>query len=649
MKELDEDDIKLDEKESDKKKNDKKDAEKQTKPINITLCSVFAKEAENIADVFPEFSEELFNIGNAFKDTSFSFMDKNNDFLCPITKEALPGQKYLGYQMGEDAETAASYKKNLDDYGKLLDKMMVRYKKKGTEDQKIMLQVLKNNVDLVKSDSFMEDVSGFSEYYNSFVNFASDLPSILYKKKEYKNEDNTRKSLNDVNQDHYKQDPVKFEKIMDKFKLLDHYTDIQKFYITEYLPNKKAREEGPIINDAGKYNKKYRDLLSRQKKMLTQKLRFKSTNRDMVDNRRIEQDPEYFVNLSDKKNFTNERLKTIDFELKAMDRGWPAVDMQFLREVDKMKNYMEVTVADTDNINQRKECQKVLDAMKEPYNRIANSYVTSNEQRLSLIEDMEPAIKEYARIIKEYNQANYNPQEVKFADAPIIKTYQDAYTNNVSMIEIGVNPLKITTVDKENGRGELNGFTIESVENNINIMLEDLKKVDPKTVSSSNQFIEMKRSLKGLADYVKELKQNYPNDEAQGKDAYMEFMSKFKERANQTKDLVETYLNYKNEQLQKGGRRNSWMKQFREQPRIDMAINTFDKLGYMTERIDYLIEKQVGFGAEQSQKNFYERMSERINQRNTYRGMMTSKQRVKKTEDKKNEIKAKKQPSKPTL
>ena len=129
--------------------------------------------------------------------------------------------------------------------------------------------------------------------------------------------------------------------------------------------------------------------------------------------------------------------------------------------------------------------------------------------------------------------------------------------------------------------------------------------------------------------------------------SYDQFLSKIVDDMQQTKQLTKAYLDYKKDQFkQNNQRRNKWIKQFREQPRIEMATNLYEKLGYITERADYILsankfsnahptatkeEKQKHM--EKVQADFNSASYGRYTELSQYRGNLTSTQRREKARE----------------
>ncbi len=617
------------------------DTPKIPSAIPAELIRAFNNECIELKSIFIDYDNELNELSQEFDSLYTDYSMDVADGNSTVNTSPVPTQRGLTYSITSDQKVINDFYELLDDYDKLLDKMQKKYNKNGSKHQKMLLQVLKNNITILKSENYLDEIDGFSDYYRTALNGIKGMPGIFFKDSNSKN--NT-----------YTTDPKKFDMASENFGLLEQYINTQNFYMTKYLPDKKYRDEDKLISYNPTYNHDYREYLNTQEHFLTKNLAVSSMHPILKDNKKISENKTYADDLSGKKSYTRERLEDIDFELELMDRGWPAVDMPFLREVKRAKEFINKGLKNKDVTDEEKK--QLLDLkkiMKEPVDRLFNSYVTSTDVRNSLLRDFEPVLKPYNETFKKLYSRNEETRN-KLADVPLVKSYYDTAARNLTIVEMGNNSLLFRKVAGSNEK-YLKGMTMEELEKNFDYMLKDLKKVDPKTLRSSDEFSDMKTSLINLVRDVKRLKKEreevFDDDDAK---TYAEIFTELGPKIKATKDLVKRYLDYKKNQFDKDkSRRNSSLKQYREQPRIDMAINLFDKLGYIGDRVNYYADK-VNFdkvhgrddnakelNTNNLQKNFVNEYTNRIELRSSYRAFLTSRQNVKQQDETKKELKAK--------
>ena len=617
------------------------DTPKIPSAIPVDLIRAFNNECLELKNIFLDYDNELNELSQEFDSLYTDYSMDVADGESTVNTSPVPNQKGLTYSITSDQKVIKDFYEILDDYDNLLDKMQKKYNKNASKHQKMLLQVLKNNITILKSENYLDEIDGFSDYYRTALNGIKVMPGIFFKDSNSK--DNT-----------YKTDPKKFDMASENFGLLEQYINTQNFYMTKYLRDKKYRDKNKLIGYNPTYNHDYREYLNTQEHFLTKNLAVSSMHPILKDNKKISGTKTYADDLSGKKSYTRERLEDIDFELELMDRGWPAVDMPFLREVKKAKEFVNKALkSEQITEEEKKQLQDLKKLMKEPVDRLFNSYVTSPDVRNSLLRDFEPVLKPYNEIYRQLYSRNEETRN-KLADVPLIKSYYDTAARNLTIVEMGNNSLLFRKVAGSNEK-YLKGMTMEELEKNFDYMLKDLKKVDPKTLRSSDEFSDMKRSLINLVRDVKRLKKEreeaFDDDDAK---TYAEIFTELGPKINATKDLVQRYLDHKQDQFDKDrSRRNSSLKQYREQPRIDMAINLFDKLGYIGERANYYADK-VNFdkahGRDDNakelntinlQKNFVNEYTDRVELRNSYRSTLTSRQNAKQKDETKKELKAK--------
>ncbi len=302
-------------------------------------------------------------------------------------------------------------------------------------------------------------------------------------------------------------------------------------------------------------------------------------------------------------------------ERRYIAQGWSRKDLPFLNEADKMMDFLRYC-KDEKNISDeksRKEAEEAYKKISESYYILHNSFVVSKEVREETLGSMKDACELFDKTFNDimYN-ANINDDELYAlnsafpANINMTDNYDKAMETEVPEDEIGLNPIlvvekprKVFNPKYENERTtpdvnpykkiistELEGFDADVIEKNAKIMLSDLEKVDPQWMKSSEAFTEMKEKVADLV--VAANRFNYTmTDSFVQRDAYKEEIGKIRTAIMEAREATTKYLNYKGSQIEKSpNRKNKWMKQFREQPRINAAINLYDKLDFMVDRVD---------------------------------------------------------------
>ena len=302
-------------------------------------------------------------------------------------------------------------------------------------------------------------------------------------------------------------------------------------------------------------------------------------------------------------------------ERRYIAHGWSRKDLPFLNEADKMMDFLRYC-KDEKNISDeksRKEAEEAYKKISESYYILHNSFVVSSEVREETLGSMKDACALFDKTFNDimYN-ANINDDELFALNNAFPKNiymtdnYNKAMDTKVPEDEIGLNPIlvvekprKVFNMKYKNDKTtpnespykkiistELEGFDADVIEKNAKIMLADLEKVDPQWMKSSGAFKEMKEKIANLVVVADSF--NYRmTDGFNQRDAYKEEIGKIRTALMEAREATMNYLDYKGTQMNKTpDRKNKWMKQFREQPRINAAINIFDKLDYMVDRVD---------------------------------------------------------------
>lgn len=302
-------------------------------------------------------------------------------------------------------------------------------------------------------------------------------------------------------------------------------------------------------------------------------------------------------------------------ERRYIAHGWSRKDLPFLNEADKMMDFLRYC-KDEKNITDeksRKEAEEAYKKISESYYILHNSFVVSSEVREETLGSMKDACELFDKTFNDvmYN-ANINDNELEALnrafpkDMHMTENYNKAMETKVPEDEIGLNPIlvvekprKVFNMKYENEKTtpnvnpykkiistELEGFDADVIEKNAKIMLADLEKVDPQWMMSSGAFKEMKEKVADLVVAANRFNDTMTNSFVQ-RDAYKEEIGKIRTALMDAREATLKYLNYKGTQVDKSpNRKNKWMKQFREQPRINAAINLYDKLDFMVDRVD---------------------------------------------------------------
>ena len=568
---------------------ERENLEKHDGPVVFSSVDYLKRIASRFESIYPEYTEQFHGLVEGF-DTLGQEIGFDTETPRVISHPAGNDEATENLMTIEKEDLKSWYFDLLNDFYQQMKTVAAGYNEKGQETQKKLANLFLNDLKMIASPDYFDKSLENADYLRTFNNIAKNMPCASFKDGEG-----------------YKNDINRFNNLMYKYGILDAYADKQDFYMNHFLPNKELREKGFISEeDAVKYNEDYRQHLKNQekyyKKMVTL---YNSQDPDIAQNEVLTYEVDFFKQIAGKNSLPVVGLKRIEDEIDYLDRGWPAADMIFLRQVDQMKKNMENYLKNKKGAY-RKEVEETLKIMEVPYYTLKNSYVSSESVRKELLEGMEKSVKAYSDVMDKLDKYSFRVDTHKIAgEQSIIKCYQDTLNRNVSSGEIGVNPVYIKNITRKQANLKYDavkrpnekpfnevespviaGFDFKQIERNLKIMLADLNKVDPSWMKSSEQFANMKTELKELMVFTHQANERI-YDSFNLKDDYLKYLREFNERADHLKETVGAYIDHKDTEIRTNdGRKNKWIKQFREQPRIRMALGLYDKLGFMVDHSD---------------------------------------------------------------
>lgn len=499
----------------------------------------------------------------------------------------------------EAANATATAKKKLNDFEKTLDKNDPDYAAKVSEFKKKndfsrqpnmrVLDIISNHKDLFDSPYFESVYEKFSPEFQMIEAAMLNFPGNAF----YAGKDDSDNPI-------YKPDNKRYEKMLERVPFLDVVEDNQNFLINHVIPYEKAKRKGTITREQiSDFEKAYKEHIDNQNKY------FKKLGKIKADDPDVSQLRVFYKDFNQKytKNWMGPRLaetamKTSEQKLSIMDRGWPLEDCAFITQLIKVESDLQSALSNNKySEEKKKEAREVLKELAPTMKVLKNSYVVNPEMRDDILERLENPIN---RFIKwDYTNPRKTVPTDVYVGHPITDLYKEALVRKVYASEMGKGSLRIIEEKKgvmDTAHAGKDNILIETIKlptaisdelliDNVNSMVDDLHSVEL-IRRGSGEFKEMKIELESLQNYAGNLFKERIDLLGDIQKRYLESLVEFKNRAIAAQSKVQKYLEHKEVDFNESRtRRDSRGKQGTEQSRIKMAINNYDKLSFIIDKI----------------------------------------------------------------
>ena len=376
----------------------------------------------------------------------------------------------------------------------------------------------------------------------------------------------------------FKPDDEKYEALMAKFPFIDQIEDRLDFMTKVYLPYITSKNAGNLTPaSVAEFNKKYTDFQERQLGYFR-----KLSSLSQEDINEISKLKAFNENVNKSlENWTGVRfgkavIRNANRAINLVDRGWPAEDINFFSDLLKMASELKGIKEDVNATPQDKQqAEQILKDMQDSYIKMKTGYVTSPEMRDEILDNLAKPIQDYV--------------SWKGQDSTITVSYIEAANRKCPLEELG-RQLKVVDTKYIFNQEELSvkapaGMNSKQIKDNVDIMVKDLKAVE--ITLGSGAFKDMKNALLDLQRFVnRDMMRIAPREGQTVEQAYYQKMQELKRKINATKNATNAYFDKKqNDFNHDANRRDSARKQGVEQSRIKMALNLYDKLILMENRL----------------------------------------------------------------
>ena len=415
--------------------------------------------------------------------------------------------------------------------------------------QRRVLELFKKQKDLVLNEpDYLDavengDVSYLSQFNSTFMTF----PSALFAKEK------DGKTV-------FEYDYEKHKKLMDEMGLLDLVEDKQNFFIKETLPFYKAKKAGTLTEEQRKeYQTKYAEHLKKQNEMYGKIDAIKITDPVVNECYTFKDGAAFETNYQDR--YSRALTNTNNQIIEELGKGWKVEDVPVVLDLKRWHRDLEENANlkpgdDNYDANKVKECKKIVEDVKGAYEKL-NGQMHSDAER-----------KEALVVFNSYLKKYENSPVLTPANALDSATVERSLERNYSNVQIELPEYGIYAKNEF-------GISVNEYSAQLKELYEELDKGDSWYVNSSKEFKEMKEEMKRITKVGTSLSNDV--------DGMMEFGTNVESAISK----IEAYLAHKGVQLDKDkARKDSWRKSFNEQPRIQLALNMYDKLIEMSENIE---------------------------------------------------------------
>ena len=440
------------------------------------------------------------------------------------------------------------YMNKLRETDRYFDDIEKKYKD-STSTQKRVLEIFKKQRDLVLNEPDYLDAieNGDTNYLSEFNSTFMTFPSALFAKEK------DGKKV-------YEYDYEKHKKLMDEMGLLDITEDKQNFFITETLPFYKAKKAGTLTEEQRKdYQTKYVNHLKKHNEMYKKIDALKQTDPMVIDCYTFADGVTFDKNYHDR--YSRALTNTNNEIIEELGKGWNVEDVPVVRDLKRWYHELEENAnkkPGDDNYNEKKveEYKKIVEDVKAAYEKFNGDMHSDAERKEALI------------VFNSYFKKHENNPVATPANALDSATVERSLERNYGNVQI---ELPEYGIYKKNEFG----ISVNEYAAKLGEIYWELDKGDSWYVNSSKEFKEMKEEMKRITKAGTRL----TNDA----DGMMQFGTNIESAITK----IEAYLEHKGVQLDKDkARKDSWRKSFNEQPRIQLALDMYDKLIEMSESIE---------------------------------------------------------------
>ncbi len=463
-----------------------------------------------------------------------------------------------------------------------------KIKEKYTDPKSIqhrMAKLVENQIKLVYDESEYMNAYDMDPTYNSvFSAICTTFPEPMFVT-----------GVDEKGKKVYGKDEKKYEQLMNGIGFLDLAEEKQKFVMQNTIPYIKAKKEGKITPEmVTDYRVRYEDHMKLQNEKAERILSIKNPE-DKLGASPSEEEKKAFEERQQLAQLVNENKTFIDntkgyeltwrdrcadvlikknaFTHKMLNHGWPVDDVSILMDVNDWERKRQF---DANRPNATKEVKTLAKNVSKALNPVFEKNVVNSGDREKLFQIAQDAV------------TNLYPDDTRNMKERI----QEASRKKIDPMEIGGSALErlaemkgdvgavAVQVDKSI-KGSIKdqtysyGLSRDDMKKSMSELVSSLNSVKSMWVHDSTQFQNMERDLKWLEEQGKQMENNEKG------------LIAFADKIEHVMGSVKSYLDHKQVQLDRDqSRKDSWKKSFHEQPRIQMAINLYEKLGNMAEQVE---------------------------------------------------------------
>ncbi len=353
-------------------------------PVEINLTQVYdvVNLIQSIDEMFPDFMDE---INQVIMDMTMAYteLQKGKPYGYGIEVQTSNTLHNMYIREEADRKRIANIIARSE---KLCDKILGK-ENKGHGREREVLTLYKNALNQIANGDYAKLVKADHMYplavKSTFLTLPTNMFYIGY-------EDEKGKPI-------YAMDHDRYRKLMRDYPFIDQLSSRQSFMSNDYLYYQEKKAKGTLTDeDVKNFKYAYRAFLDEQKRLFKKIKAMSLTDKNIADNRTV------ISNKSFEMNWKNERFgdpvfKNIELVERMIENGWPEDDIGFIIQVERIhRNLQGIATSKTKHKKEDKErALAVLTLIDRPFNDLMNKKITTPEERMEILNRLEPGIKEY--------------------------------------------------------------------------------------------------------------------------------------------------------------------------------------------------------------------------------------------------------------
>ncbi len=392
---------------------------------NVTEYFDLSKQLLGVTKAFPGFDAEIQDIAATAAMVVMNIRKYNRTKLYLADLEGADDHRYLV----DDPEVKRDMKNLHNDMDKLFERIEAQYTAEKYPVQNRLLQLVKNHSRLLRDPKYLDNISGHTRYLRNLGRSMLDMPSP-----EFTTDRKAPKK--------YKVDLKKYQEFMEKYAFLPQIEDKQNFFMNVYLPYNEKLENGTATpEDNINYTKAYTEHLARQKSYFEEIVSYNHSDPLIAANKTCNDSGQFIQDWTGPR-FGKINLNQISIESNFLAKGWPAADIQFLLQLNKMKSDLDSAVSgETSNYSEEQveRAREIKAKFDYIYEQIQNNDLTSIESREDYLRELEEPVTSFAEMMKEYRDGLAVDGKEVNAEHSILWQFKEAMERPVSAEELRLN------------------------------------------------------------------------------------------------------------------------------------------------------------------------------------------------------------------